>query len=64
MTVDYLIAELEKYAGEQEVKIFDDHGSSYVLRTITNVLESTEFENSKKDPVIALFTRTVDESDG
>ena len=63
MTVDYLIAELEKYAGEQEVKIFDDWGSSFVLRPITNVLESTEFENSKKDPVIALFF-TVDESDG
>jgi len=52
LTVDDLIQDLKQYAPEQQVKIFDDWGSSFVLRPITGVIESTEW--SQDQPVIAL----------
>ena len=42
---------LDSYPGETVVKIFDDWGSGYVLRPISNVLDSAEFESPAENDV-------------
>lgn len=51
MKVRSLIAQLEAYPGETAVKVFDDWGNAYVLRPISNVLDSSEFENLAENDV-------------
>ena len=50
-----LIKQLEAYDGETEVRIFDDWGSGYVLRAVSNVLDSTEFEENETPVVVICF---------
>ena len=55
MTVDELVTQLKSYSDESEVKIFDDWGSGYVLRAISNVLDTTEFEDDQREsPVVVI----------
>ena len=54
MKIRELIALLEFHDGELEVVVFDDWGSSFVLRSVTNVLESTEFQETEEAPVVVL----------
>ena len=42
---------LQAYDEDAKVKIFDDWGNGYVLRPITNVLDSSEFENPTENDV-------------
>ena len=55
MKVRELIKQLEAYEDDAEVKIFDDWGSGYVLRAISNVLDSTEFEENETPVVVICF---------
>ena len=58
MIVKELIAMLQTYDEESKVEIFDDWGSGYVLHPISNVLDTTEFEQSAQgkgeNPIVVL----------
>ena len=55
MIVKELIAMLQTYDEESKVEIFDDWGSGYVLRAVSNVLDSTEFEENETPVVVICF---------
>ena len=49
MKLSDLVSRLSAYPEDLEVCIFDDWGSGYVLRPVSNVLDSTEFEQEAED---------------
>jgi len=55
MTVAELTKQLDTYPAAHQVKIFDDWGSSFVLRPISNIVDSTEFEPTEKGVVAICF---------
>lgn len=55
MTVKELLGYLSAYDEDLEVKIYDDWGSGYVLREVTNVLDTTEFEENESVVVVLCF---------